>query len=159
MVAMSMELKGGKALAKVLDGLKGTTARKAVRPAVRSSLSIVNKAAKSLVPTATKRLKRSIGIVMVPAAKMRNKGTIIGMVGPRVGGQHGSSLDKSTFAARYRSREPLGPFPRVLTLDSVSCGGFQDETPYCVRIDLRRPFGVRYFDNDQVHPTGCKSLC
>lgn len=108
MVVMSMQLKGGKALAKVLDGLKGTTARKAVRPAVRSSLSIVNKAAKSLAPTATKRLKRSIGIVMVPAAKMRNKGTIIGMVGPRVGGQHGSKFDKSTFAARYGIFREIG---------------------------------------------------
>ena len=74
-------LEGEKALARTLERLEARTQKKIVRPAVKSALSPITKAAKRKAPVETGLLKKSIG----NKVKTYRSGVVWGGVGPRVG--------------------------------------------------------------------------
>ena len=81
-VAATMALTGDKALIRTLDRLPAALVRRVVRPAVRSALVPINKAAKRKAPKETGLLKKSIGAVV---KVYKRTGVIWGGVGPRKG--------------------------------------------------------------------------
>ena len=81
-VAATMTLTGDKALIRTLDRLPPALVRRVVRPAVRSALVPINKAAKRKAPKDTGLLKKSIGAVV---KVYKQTGVIWGGVGPRKG--------------------------------------------------------------------------
>ena len=77
-----MKLTGAKELIQTLDRLPRAMQRRVVRPAVRSALSPINKAAKRKAPTDEKLLKKSIGVKVKSFARAA---IIWGAVGVRKG--------------------------------------------------------------------------
>lgn len=80
--AIRAEIDGLPKLIRQLEGLRKGVRNKILRPAMRKSVSIVNKAAKGLVQTnGTGQLKRSLGVKVF----IGRGGAMIGIVGPRPG--------------------------------------------------------------------------
>jgi HK97 gp10 family phage protein len=75
-----MKLEGAQDLARALDDLGSSAARKAVRPAVNAGLTPINKAAKRNTPKESGALRASLGKVV---KLYKRTGTIWGGVGAR----------------------------------------------------------------------------
>lgn len=121
-IGINLTVKGDEHLIRALAKLRGATVRKIVRPAVRSAIVPINKAAKANAPKrvpiegyAGGQLKKSIGV----AVRTYRNGTVWGGIGPRRGfkiviaGLHPKTIDPVHYAhlveggTRHSAAEPF----------------------------------------------------